>query len=127
MSRDWLRSGEPINLYSRGLRGLYHWLLLKVGMWILRRGFAPWKNRTVFIVDGERVSSFCTLPSLDVLSTTMVMHSIWLSLETSEDPGRKPLVSSGDAKEGPGTSQIQSISGFTGQSPGAVSPDFSTE
>jgi len=104
----------PIQLYNRGLRGLYLWLLLKAGMWLLRRGSGPWKNRSVYTVDGSRVAVLFTLDDPGVVNTIMDSPSIWLSLETFGDRAKSRWDSLGRVKVDSGTPPIPSISVFTG-------------
>lgn len=115
------RFEPPIRVSSRGFTGLYRWLLLKGGMWLLRRGSAHWKNKSVYIVDGLQVVVRFTLADPDAPNTIMVSPSIWLSLGTSGARGKRPSVGSGHVSEGSGILPIRSISEFTGKSPVAVS------
>lgn len=110
-----------IRPFNRGLTGLFSFLLLRAGMWLLLAGSVRWRNRSVCIVDGRRVFTRCTLPALDAPNTITASPWIWLSLETSKGPGKRPLVSSGPVKGGNGTWQIRSTSVFSGQGPVAVS------
>jgi len=115
------RSEPQIPVYSRGFRGLWHWLLLKAGMSLLLRGSAPWRNRSVYIVDGSRAVVSFMLEGRDAVNTIMALPSIWLSLETSGDRAKRRSAGSGYVSEANGTLPIQFTSESSGKGLEAVS------
>jgi len=110
-----------MSVLGPGSIGWSRWLLLKGGMWLLRRGSGRWRSKSVFIVDGLQVSALFTLADPGVANTISALPSIWLSLGTSGDHGKRPSVGNGHVSEANGTLPIQFTSGFTGQSPVVVS------
>ncbi len=92
-------------------------------MWLLRRGSDPWKNKSVYIVDGLRVTVSFTLADPDVVNTITALPSIWLSLGTSGDRAKKRWVGNGPGSVASGLQLTPSTSEFTGKGLEAVSPN----